>query len=63
MPTYQQNKAHIYKYRETHEDHYRMYSREYAKMYNDLNKETLNKKALGRYYYKKEAEIFRNILL
>jgi hypothetical protein len=63
MPTYAQNKKSIYNWRATHEEQYRNYSREYAKQYNNDHKETLNKKAMLRYYYKKEAAIFLKILL
>ena len=63
MPTYEQNKEHIYKYRITHADAYKKYTQEYAKKYNETNRDLVNKKALGRYYYNKEAKIFRNILI
>jgi fructose-1,6-bisphosphatase len=34
-----------------------------SRRYYIQNKEVQNKKALGRYYYKKECQIFRNILI
>ena len=62
-PTYEQNKKHIYKYRETHAEAFQKYNNAYCKKYNEENRERLNKQRLGMYYYKKQCAIFRNILI
>lgn len=62
-PTYQQNKKHIYKYRQTHSEEYKKYNTEYQKEYTMTNKERLRTYQQNRYRYKKESEIFRNILM
>jgi hypothetical protein len=62
-PSYEQNKKHIYKYRETHAETFRAYNNAYCKKYNEENRERLNKIRLGQYHYKKQCLIFRNILL
>lgn len=62
-PTYQQNKKHIYKYRETHSEAFRLYNNAYSKMYNAVNRDRLNKLRLGQYHYNKQCKIFRNILI
>jgi hypothetical protein len=58
-PTYEQNKKHIYKYRESRLEEHKAYSREW----NAKNKEKVNKANLGNYHYKKQCQIFRNILI
>jgi hypothetical protein len=63
MPTYQQNKKSIYKWRENNLDSFRAYNNEYCRKYNAANREKLNKMNKGTYHYKKECKIFRNILL
>ena len=62
-PTYEQNKKHIYKYRETHAEAFKKYNNEYCKKYDEKHREQLNKVRLGMYYYKKQCAIFRNMLL
>jgi len=52
-----------YRWRQTHMDQYREYVNKSAKKYYQNNKEKANQKSLGRYYLKKEWEIFRHILL
>ena len=37
--------------------------KEHSKTYYENNKETVQRKMLGRYYLKKEMELFRKILL
>jgi hypothetical protein len=61
--TYQHNKQSIYKWRENNQDVYRAYVKTYSEKYNKENRNYINRKTLGNYYYKKEASIFRNILL
>lgn len=65
MPSasYERNKQSIYKWRENNQDVYRAYVKVYSDKYNKENREYINRKTLGNYYYKKEASIFRNILL
>jgi hypothetical protein len=58
-PTYEQNKKHIYKWRNNNVEHFN----EYKKKYYDDNRAKINKKSAGNYYYKKEAKLFRSILL
>lgn len=62
-PTYEQNKSHIYAYREKHAEAFRAYNNAYCKKYNAENRERLNKRRLGLYHYNKQCQIFRNILL
>ena len=55
MPSsYSQNKAHIYKWKESHPD--------YAKSYYEENKQTNFEKSNGRRRYLTEAKRFRLIL-
>jgi type III secretory pathway component EscR len=65
MPSiiYQQNKKSIYKWRDNNQESYRAYVKAYSEKYNNENRENINKKVLGKYHFKKEAERFRNILI
>jgi len=52
-----------YKWRETHKEQYRGYVNKAVKKHYQAHKDDLKKKALDRYYYKKELKEFLNILL
>lgn len=56
-------KQSIYNWREENRDVYNECMRRGAKKYYEKHKNDKNKKNLARYYFKKESEIFRNILL
>lgn len=62
MP-YQQNKVFVYKWREANRDTYLTYMNEYNKNYRENHKEYYKQKRLANYYFKKECEIFRQILI
>ena len=53
----------IMKWRETHADKYREYERKVKHNYYKNNKEMISIKKSKVYVFKKQAEIFRNILL
>jgi FAD/FMN-containing dehydrogenase len=53
----------IYKWRESNKDKYNELMREHNKKYYDEHKEQRIKKNLDRYYFNKECQRFRNILL
>ncbi len=52
-----------YRWRESHKDQYRGYVNKGVKKHYQENKDDLKKKALARYYHKKELKEFMNILL
>ena len=56
-------KQSIYNWREEHRAEYNACMRRASKKFYEKNKDDKNKKCLARYYFKKESEIFRNILL
>jgi hypothetical protein len=58
-PTYEQNKKHIYNWRLKNVEQFS----EYKKKYYDANRAKISKRSADLYRYKKEAEIFRSILL
>lgn len=60
--TLAQKKA-FYTWRLLHPEKWREYCRKSSLTYYETHKEEKKQKTLGRYYFKKEAEIFRNILL
>jgi hypothetical protein len=53
----------IYKWRESNKDKYNELMREHNKKYYDKHKEQQIKKKSDRYYFNKECQRFRNILL
>ena len=63
MPYTPALKRAIYKYRETHREEFTEYSKEYRKRYYQENKSKVNAKRLNLYYYQKECNRLRNILL
>jgi hypothetical protein len=65
MPSanYQKYKKTIYEWRDNNQDAYRAYVKVYNDQYNKEHREAINRKTLGNYYYKKQCQIFRNILL
>jgi hypothetical protein len=52
-----------YRWRRNNPDKYKAYINKGAKKYYQTNKDVAKEKALKRYYFNKEAEIFRNILI
>lgn len=56
-------KQSIYNWREENRASYNACMRRGAKKYYENHKDEKNKKSLERYYFKKESERFRNILL
>lgn len=51
------------KWRSENREKYNKLMAPVSRRYYNENKEIESKKSLGRYYYKKEAAIFRNILI
>ena len=51
------------KWREGHRDKYNESMRPISRRYYNDNRDLERRRALGRYYFKKEAEVFRNILI
>lgn len=52
-----------YRWIEKNREHFNAICRANMKKYHETHKSELNKKCLGRYYLKKEMEIFRKILI
>ena len=63
MPYTSQQKKAIYKYRETHQEEFGEYNKGYCKRYYQQNKDKMNAKRLNLYYYQKECNRLRSILL
>ena len=51
------------RWREKHREQYNEIMRPVTRRFYNKNKDVLSKKCLARYFYNKEAERFRNILL
>ena len=62
-PTYEQNKKHIYKYRQAHMEEYKQYTKQYLIEYTKKNRDKALKYQYNRRHFLREAKIFRNILL
>lgn len=71
MPTYTQNKVHIYKWRESHREMYNEYHLATSKKYQEENKELITARRRRAYFLKKpssqpfieEFERLANILI
>jgi hypothetical protein len=56
-------KNNILKWRFNNRDKYNNYMNDYCKGYYQINAEKFREKRRNHYYYKKEAELFRKILI
>ena len=63
MPSYSVMKKHIYKYRESHQEEYAEYNKQFQKKYYLENKEKMAKMKSNLYYYRKECNRMRNMLI
>ena len=51
------------KWRNSNTDKYNAYMNQYLKNYYEAHADTYRKKRMDRYYFEKECQIFRNILI
>lgn len=65
LTKYEKNKESIYRWREQHRDEYKDYMLRYARQYreDEEHKQYFRDMRLKNYYWKKESEIFRNIMI
>lgn len=62
MPSYQQNKKHLFVYREKNKEKYNEYMNELMKNKYSQNPELFRKRKHDSYHFKKECERFRQML-
>ena len=57
------DKQYIYKWREAHKDQYNEYLKQKSREQYEHYKDRIKHNRMARYYYQKEAELYRYILL